>query len=83
MDFKINDKVIFTWNSAQFPCIIEEVLYNVEIYNCKIYKVRFPEGSYAGSNQNPRNILGYYLKLDLNYESSVQIINNRRFEIEI
>jgi hypothetical protein len=53
------------------------------MYNCKIYKVRFPEGSYAGSNDNPRNILGYYLKLDPNSENLNQIVNNRRFEIEI
>ena len=83
MEFKVNDKVIFTWNFSQFPCIIEEILNNVEIYNCKIYKVRFPINSYAGSHENPRNILGYYLKLDLNSENQTQIINTQRFIIEI
>ena len=83
MSFKVNDKVIFTWNFAQYPCIIEEILYNVELYNCRIYKVRFPLNSYAGSVENPRNILGEFLKLDLNNENQTKIINNLRFEIEI
>jgi hypothetical protein len=83
MSFKVNDKVIFTWNFSQFPCIIEEILYEVEVYNWRIYKVRFPINSYAGSVENPRNILGEFLKLDPNNENPTKIINNQRFEIEI
>jgi hypothetical protein len=83
MEFKVNDKVIFTWNFAQFPCVIEEILYNIETNNSILYKVRFPENSVAGSVQNPRMILGYYLKIDPNYENPIQIVNIQRFEIEI
>jgi hypothetical protein len=87
MSFKINDKVIFTWNYSNFPGEIVEVLEYINIYNCKKYKVKFPPNSYAGSVTNPREILGYYLKLDLNYENSNNITNNitnnQRFDIEI
>jgi hypothetical protein len=85
MVFKINDKVIFKWNNAEFSCIIEEVLDFIEVYNTRLYIVRFPPNSYAGSHENPRKILEYYLKLDPNYENNIhiEIMNNRRFVIEI
>jgi hypothetical protein len=83
MEFKVNDKVIFTWNFSQFPCIIEEIIINEDTTNCKTYKVRFPENSYAGSHENPRIILGYYLKLDPDYQNEIKTINTQRYEIEI
>ena len=85
MSFKINDRVIFKWNNAEFPCIIEKISDFIEMYNTRLYIVRFPLDSYAGSVENPRKILGCYLKLDSNYENNIhnEIMNNRVFEIEI
>jgi hypothetical protein len=85
MPFKINEKVIFTWTFTEFPCEIVEILEYDDYYKCYKYMVKFPPNSYAGSHVNPREIIGYYLKLDLNYENSNpnNIINNQRFDIEI
>jgi len=83
MSFKVNDRVIFRWNNSEYPCIIEEISDFIIIYNTRLYIVKFPENSYAGSLENPRKILGAYLKLESNYENNNNIVNNQRFEIEI
>jgi hypothetical protein len=85
MSFKINERVIFTWTFTEYSCEIVEILEYDDYYKCYKYKVKFPTNSFAGSHVNPREILGYYLKLDPNYENNNQnkIINNQRFDIEI
>ena len=85
MSFQINDKVIFTWNFSVYPCEIVKILEYKDYFKCYKYLVKFPINSIAGSHENPREILGYYLKLDPSYENSNQnqIINNQKFDIEI
>ena len=57
-NFKIDDKVIFTWSFTEYPGIIKGVSNTLG----DVYIVEFSPDSYAGSYESIRNIHSMYLK---------------------
>lgn len=61
MKYKPGDQVIFSWNYEIFQgTIVRFVRKTMD----NIYLVHFPNGSYAGSNTNPREISECFLLRD-------------------
>ena len=66
MKYQPGDKVIFFWNYQIFPgTIVKFVKKTLD----NIYLVYFPNGSYAGSNQNPREISECFLLTNTEIEN--------------
>ena len=61
MKYKPGDQVIFSWNYEIFQgTIVKFVKKTID----NIYLVYFPNGSYAGSHSNPREISECFLLRD-------------------